>query len=213
MACRSSIVAAAFLLAGTLSVAFAASNVEKIRNEKVIVLEEVLAPGEAEANSVPLPSMVVYMAGNGATIQKTQGSQQKTAVNEGGVLFQPANSGVLKNTGTKPLHFVRVEYLTNGSSETWGATGLAPNYKVVLENRYGRVYDIKIPAGAKEPQHTHHDRIVISLSGAKLEHLLPSGQVQPSTLKTGEIVWRRGGTHVGHNMGSTNLWVIAVEPK
>ena len=72
MACRSSIVAAAFLLAGTLSVAFAASNVEKIRNEKVIVLEEVLAPGEAEANSVPLPSMVVYMAGNGATIQRTQ---------------------------------------------------------------------------------------------------------------------------------------------
>ena len=48
MACRSSIVAAAFLLAGTLSVAFAASNVEKIRNEKVIVLEEVLAPGERQ---------------------------------------------------------------------------------------------------------------------------------------------------------------------
>ena len=127
--------------------------------------------------------------------------------------FLPANSGALKNTGTAPLHFVRIEYLTKGSFETWGATGLAPNYKVLLENAYGRVYDIKIRAGAREPQHTHHDRIVIALSGAKLEHLLPSGERQPSTLKTGEIVWRRGGTHVGHNMGTTNLWVIAVEPK
>lgn len=213
MAYRTSMVAAAFLLASTFPVAFAASKIEKIRNEKVIVLEETLAPGETEANPVSLPSMVVYMAGNGATIQKTQGSSRKTAVNEGGVLFQPENSGALKNTGTTPLHFVRVEYLTKGSSETWGTTGLPPNYKVLLEDRYERVYDIKIPAGAKEPQHTHHDRIVISLSGAKLEHLLPSGQIQPSTLKTGEIEWRRGGTHVGHNMGSTNLWVIAVEPK
>jgi hypothetical protein len=92
-------------------------------------------------------------------------------------------------------------------------TGLSPNYKMLLENRYARAYDIRIPAGTKEPQHTHHDRVVVALSGAKLEHILPSGQIQPSTLKTGEIVWRLGGTHVGHNMGTTDLWVIAVEPK
>ena len=73
--------------------------------------------------------------------------------------------------------------------------------------------DIKIPAQTKEPQHTHKDRVVVSLSGAELEHILPDGTLQPSTLKTGEVVWRLGGTHVGHNIGHTNLWVIAVEPK
>lgn len=26
-------------------------------------------------------------------------------------------------------------------------------------------------------------------------------------------VWRLGATHTGHNLGHTNLWVIAVEPK
>jgi hypothetical protein len=36
---------------------------------------------------------------------------------------------------------------------------------------------------------------------------------EPSTLKTGEIAWRAGGTHVGHNLGKTDLWVIAIEPK
>jgi hypothetical protein len=92
-------------------------------------------------------------------------------------------------------------------------TGLSPNYKMLLENRYARAYDIKIPAQTFEPQHTHRDRVVICLSGAELEHILPDGSKQPSTLKTGEIVWRLGATHIGHNMGHTDLWVIAIEPK
>jgi hypothetical protein len=53
----------------------------------------------------------------------------------------------------------------------------------------------------------------VCLSGAELEHILPDGTHQPSTLETGEIVWRLGATHVGHNLGTTDLWVIAVEPK
>jgi hypothetical protein len=32
-------------------------------------------------------------------------------------------------------------------------------------------------------------------------------------LKTGEIAWRRATTHVGHNLGKTDLWVIGIEPK
>jgi len=61
--------------------------------------------------------------------------------------------------------------------------------------------------------HSHHDRVVICLSGAELEHILPDGQKQTATLKTGEIVWRPATTHVGHNLGKTDLWVIAIEPK
>jgi quercetin dioxygenase-like cupin family protein len=92
-------------------------------------------------------------------------------------------------------------------------TGLPPNYKILVENRYARAYDIRIPAHSYEQRHTHHDRVVICLAGATLEHILPNGQKQPSTLKTGEIVWRPSATHVGHNLGSTELWVIVVEPK
>ena len=111
------------------------------------------------------------------------------------------------------MHFVRVEFLGAGSAEMWGMTGLAPNYKMLVEDRYARAYDIKIPAQTFEPQHTHHDRVVVSLSGAELEHILPDGTKQPSTLKTGEVVWRLGATHIGHNLGHTDLWVIAIEPK
>jgi hypothetical protein len=84
---------------------------------------------------------------------------------------------------------------------------------MLLEDRYARAYDIRIPSQTFEPQHTHHDRVVVSLQGAKLEHILPNGEKQPSTLQTGEIVWRLAATHVGHNLGQTDLWVIAIEPK
>lgn len=186
-----------------------ASAEEKIRNAKVFVTEESLDRGQAEPSLQDLPSMVVYMTAGRA--QLSGHAAQNVAAGE--TVFEPAHSGAIKNSGTEALHLARIQFLTPGSEETWGTTGLSPHYKLLVENRFARAYDIKIPAHTREPQHTHHDRVVVSLSGAKLEHVLPSGEVQPSTLKTGEIVWRRGGTHVGHNLGDTNLWVIAVEPK
>ena len=55
--------------------------------------------------------------------------------------------------------------------------------------------------------------VVICFSGARMEHILPDGRTEPSTLQTGEIAWRRGATHIGHNLDKTDLWVIAIEPK
>jgi len=134
-------------------------------------------------------------------------------VAKGQVESRPAGATPTKNDGSRPLHFIRIEFLTHGNDEKWGMAGLANTYKVLHEDPYARTYDIRIPAGAYEPQHTHHDRVVVCLSGAELEHILPDGTHQPSTLKTGEIAWRLGATHVGHNLGTTDLWVIAVEPK
>jgi hypothetical protein len=190
-----------------------ASAVEKIRNEKVVTVEVTLAPGELDATSESLASMVVYMAPGKAQMTNSSGAKHAEDVKEGEAIFQPAQSGTITNAGSAPLHYARIEFLTTGRDETWGMTGLSPNYKMLLENRYARAYDIRIPAQTFEPQHTHHDRVVVSLQGAQLEHILPNGEKQPSTLQTGEIVWRLGATHVGHNLGHTDLWVIAIEPK
>jgi hypothetical protein len=108
---------------------------------------------------------------------------------------------------------VRIEFRGPGSDETIGPKGLSPNYKVLLENRFARVYEIRIPAGTNEPQHTHRDRVVVCLSGAELRHLRPDGSTEVSTLKTGEVVWRKAATHIGQNLGKTDLRAIAVEPK
>ena len=136
------------------------------------------------------------MAAGTAEIIPADGQRRKESVHEGEAVPQSPAGGTIRNIGSSSLHFVRVIFLTLGNDETWGMTGLPPNYKILYEDRYCRAYDIKIAAQTKEPQHTHHDRVVVSLSGAQLEHILPSGQIQPSTIKTGEVVWRsRLGTY------------------
>jgi hypothetical protein len=190
-----------------------AKSEEKLTNAKVRVVEYTLAPGEQTAIAIGQPSVIVVMAGAGAEFGFIDGSKHSTQLARGMTVAETAGWNSLANSGTVPLDLMRIEFLTNGLEQTWGMQGLSPHYKMLVEDRYNRSYDIRIAAHTREPQHTHHARVVICLNGAKLEHILPDGSVQPSTLVAGEVAWRLGQTHVGHNLGDTDLWVIAVEPK
>jgi hypothetical protein len=190
-----------------------AATAEVFRNDKVIVTEEALAPSEQEQVPGAHASLAVVLSGEKIRIKAADGAVQSRPVKRGDTINEPALAETWTNEGHTSLRLVRVEFLTAGSDETWGMTGLALNYKLLFEDRYSRTYDIRIAAHAWEPQHTHHARVVVCLSGAQLEHVLPDGSVQPSPLKTDEVAWRLGQTHKGHNLGDTDLWVIAVEPK
>jgi hypothetical protein len=189
------------------------SGAEKLKNDQVVVTEYVLHPGESLAVDGKYPAVTVYFEGSSAGFTPSGGRLATSAVGRGDVTFSPARAGAIRNAGSGDLDFVRTEFLTAGKEETWGAAGLSPNYKLLIENRFARVYDIRIPAHTREPQHTHKARVVVCLSGAILKHLMPDGTEEPSTLKTGEVGWRRGATHIGQNLGQTDLWVIAIEPK
>ncbi len=191
----------------------AAAPTEKIRNEKVLVIEQTLAPGEIASLLADRGSGVVFLDAGSVVVTPVKGTPAPRTVQRGDGIYDPSLAGAVKNTGAAALRIVRIDYLGKSLPETWGTTGLSPNYQLLHEDSFSRVYDIKIAAGTREPLHTHHDRIVVCLSGAQLEHLMPDGRKEVSTLKTDEIVWRRGGTHVGHNLGKTDLWVIAIEPK
>jgi quercetin dioxygenase-like cupin family protein len=196
------------------SPAIPAAQTETVRNEKIVVVDCTIQPGSTESLGGSNASVTVYFTAGSLEIAPKRGTRHAASVKRGHVVFEPPQPRIIKNTGAAAIHFVRVEFLRNGVRElTWGTAGLSPNYKLLFENEYARVYDIRIPAGAKEPKHSHHDRVVVCLSGAQLRHLLSNGREEPSTLRTGESVWRRGGTHIGHNLGNTDLWVIAVEPK
>ncbi len=191
----------------------AAEKVEVLKNEKVVVTEETLPPDQSETVPGNHASVVVYLGGDEAEITFAGGPSRRETVKRGETVNEPAGAATLTNTGRLTLRLVRVEFLTAGRGETWGMTGLPPNYKVIFEDQHSRTYDITIAAHAWEPQHTHHDRVVVCLRGARLEHVLPDGSKQASTLKTDEVAWRLGQTHKGHNLGNTDLWVIAIEPK
>jgi hypothetical protein len=187
------------------------TETERIHNDRVSAFEYELAPGEAVALD-SRPAVTVYF-NDGKVAQADEFRSKDADVQRGEAVFSPAGAVTIRNAGSAALHFARVEFRGAGNHEVWKNAGLAPKYKLLFENSYARVYDIRIPAGAKEPQHTHHDRVVICLAGARLEHVLPDGQSETATLETNEIAWRKAATHVGHNIGDTDLWVVAVEPK
>jgi hypothetical protein len=205
--------------AGVLFVAAAsplfATTTEMLRNEKVIVTEVTLAPGDQEQVGGAHASVLVVLDGDSIEMLPPRGydAAERSPVQRGDTINQRAGAEILTNAGKTPLRLVRVEFRTSGSDESWGITGLPPNYDVLFEDEHSRTYEIRIAAHAVEPQHTHHARVVVCLNGAQLEHILPDGTRQPSTLKADEVAWREGQTHVGHNLGDTDLWVIAIEPK
>ena len=190
-----------------------ANSEEKFTNSKVHVVEYAVAPGDRVALPPEHPSVVVVISGDRAELGFAGKSKLMTEFKRGMTAAESAGWNSLANTGSTPIDLVRIEFLTNGLDETWGMVGLSPNYKMLVEDRYNRSYDIRIPSHTFEPQHTHHDRVVVCLDGATLEHIMPDGSKEPSTLRVGEVGWRKGGTHIGHNLGTTDLWVIAVEPK
>jgi quercetin dioxygenase-like cupin family protein len=186
--------------------------VERLKNDKVVSLEFTLKPGEV-VSVRDHPAVTVYFDDGSVEFAARDGQADKVTIKRGQVVFHRAQPGVMKNTGSEKLTFVRTEFLTDGAKENWGTAGLAPSYKLLIENQYARVYDIEIPAGFREPQHTHKARVVVCLSGAELKHLMPDGREEPSTLRTGEVAWRPAATHIGQNLGNTDLWVVAIEPK
>jgi hypothetical protein len=185
-----------------------AAGLTAVKNDRVAVTDETIKPGETATWPGDHPTEIVYFTDGSLDL-----GGKAVKVKRGECVFEGARKLTMKNTGSADVHFARTEFVGKGLQDIWGAAGLSPNYKLLFENRYTRIYDIRIPAGTKEPQHTHHDRVVVCLSGAQLKHLMPDGREEPSRLQNGEIVWRKGGTHIGQNLGTTDLWVIAVEPK
>jgi hypothetical protein len=179
------------------------------------VTEVTLAPGDQEQVGGVQASILVFLEGDAIEMlpPRGHGAAERNLVHRGDTINQRAGAEILTNAGKAPLRLVRVEFRASSSDETWGTTGLPPNYNVLFEDEHSRTYEIRIAPHAWEPQHTHHARVVVCLNGAQLEHVLPDGSVQPSTLKTDEVAWREGQTHKGHNLGDTDLWVIAIEPK
>ncbi|HVW22257.1 MAG TPA: hypothetical protein VHC86_13675 [Opitutaceae bacterium] len=179
-----------------------------LANEHVAVYQETLAAGQKEALPGEGPSVTVFLNDGRCRL-----GGELRAVKRGEVLYRDAVDGPLTAAATGALSFVRVELKGGPSPETWGHAGLPPNYRIVAETPYVRAYDVRIAAGAHEPLHTHHDRVVICLSGAQLRHELPDGRTQVSSMQTGQVAWRKGQTHVGHNIGATDFWAICIEPK
>jgi len=86
--------------------------------------------------------------------------------------------------------------------------------KLVLDNEFVRVFDIRVPPGVSEPRHSHARGVTIALSDYDNETVsYPDGKVNRSHTKFGEVRWAEPVTHEARNTGTTEQHVIRVELK
>jgi beta-alanine degradation protein BauB len=86
-------------------------------------------------------------------------------------------------------------------------------YSVVLQNERVRVLKYHDKPGDRTFQHAHPDYVLYAESSFKRRLIFPDGRKQEVEVKAGSILWMKGHTHIGENIGDTNTDVIIVELK
>lgn len=88
------------------------------------------------------------------------------------------------------------------------------NYKLLMENQFVRVYEIRLGPGRAEARHSHGRGVTIALSAYDNETTaFPSGQVTRRHTAFGEVRWAEPVVHEARNTGTTEQHVIRIELK
>ena len=90
---------------------------------------------------------------------------------------------------------------------------LLDSQKLMMENQFVRVIDVRVPAGVAEPLHSHGRSVTIALTDYDNETRAPGAQWAKSHTKFGEVKWAEPVTHEARNTGTTEQHVIRVELK
>ncbi len=86
--------------------------------------------------------------------------------------------------------------------------------KVVFENEFVRVVELRVPPGVSEAKHSHDRGVTVALSAYDNEMSdFPAGNVTKRHTKFGEVRWAEPVTHVARNTGTTEQHVLRVELK
>jgi hypothetical protein len=85
--------------------------------------------------------------------------------------------------------------------------------KIVLENMFVQVIEVRVAAGVAEPLHHHNRGVTIALSDYDNETKAPGAQWSKSHTKFGDVKWADPVTHEARNTGTTEQHVMRVELK
>ena len=87
------------------------------------------------------------------------------------------------------------------------------HYKVLLDNEYVRIIDVRQQPGDKSPMHSHPHHAVYWLTSSTLKFTSPDGKTKTVTTKAGQVVWRNAETHTVEITGKTDSHALDIELK
>jgi hypothetical protein len=89
----------------------------------------------------------------------------------------------------------------------------AATQKLILENRFVRVIDDRIPVGVTEPMHRHPHGVVVYLSNYTNEQTTQEGKKSVQDRKEGTASWSEATIHTVTTVGTTPSHAIRIELK
>ena len=89
----------------------------------------------------------------------------------------------------------------------------ADTHKLVLENKFVRVLEVRVPPGKTETWHQHGRRVVVYLSDFHTRTTERGGKPQENLRKSGLVRWSEPVIHQVENIGQTEGHVISVDLK
>ena len=87
------------------------------------------------------------------------------------------------------------------------------HYKVLLDNEYVRVLEVRHKPGEKAPMHSHPHHVIYALTGGTIKSTSSDGKTNTETVKAGQVVWNDAETHTVENIGKTETHAIDIELK
>jgi len=87
------------------------------------------------------------------------------------------------------------------------------HYKVLLDNEYVRILEVRQQPGDKSPVHSHPHHAVYWLTGSTLKFTSADGKTKTVTTKPGQAVWRNAETHTVEITGKTPSHALDIELK
>jgi quercetin dioxygenase-like cupin family protein len=87
------------------------------------------------------------------------------------------------------------------------------HYKVLLNNEYVRILDVRQQPGAKSPMHSHPHHAVYWLTGSTLKFTSSDGKTKTVTTTPGQVAWRNPETHTVEIVGKTASHALDIELK
>jgi quercetin dioxygenase-like cupin family protein len=107
-----------------------------------------------------------------------------------------------------------ISILAVGIAEAQDPAQVDPeHYKVLLDNEYVRVLDVRLKPGEKTPIHSHPNLVVYSLTGGTIKSTTADGKTTTVTTKAGQVGWRDAQTHTSKNVGKTEIHALGIELK
>lgn len=91
---------------------------------------------------------------------------------------------------------------------------LAPqHYHTILDNDRLRMVDVRIPAGAHVPMHSHPTMCLYSLNRSRIRFTFPDGTTQDVEMREGDSHYQDGLNHAVDNIGASEAHILLVEFK